>query len=207
MSASQGTEVPVAARTAKAAHFGPTALATPANALTLGRLAAAPAYALLLALTGPDSWLLLALWAVLSASDSLDGTLARRHGVTRSGAFLDPLADKFLVLGALFALVGAGAFSVVPVALIAAREVTMSAFRSYAARRGVSIPARGPAKLKTWLQDAAVGLAVFPPLGAHHMAVARWTLWAAVALTLVTGWQYAAAGRRLLRPPAAPAGV
>ncbi len=76
----------------------------------------------------------------------------------------------------------------------------MSAFRSYAGRRGISIPARGPAKLKTWLQDAAVGFAVFPPLGAHHLDVARWTLWAAVALTLVTGWQYAVDARKQLRP-------
>jgi CDP-diacylglycerol--glycerol-3-phosphate 3-phosphatidyltransferase len=179
-------------------QFGPSALATPANALTMGRLVAAPLYALLLAVTGPATWLLFSLWFVLSFSDTLDGRLARRHGATRSGAFLDPLADKFLVLGALFALAGIGAFPWLPVALIAVREVAMSAFRSYAGRQGVSIPARGPAKLKTWLQSAAVGLAVFPPL-VHHLAVARWTLWAAVALTLFTGWQYAAAGRKLVR--------
>jgi CDP-diacylglycerol--glycerol-3-phosphate 3-phosphatidyltransferase len=187
-----------------ATHFGPSALATPANALTIGRLLAAPAYALLVALTGPDSWLLFVLWVALAASDTLDGRLARRHGATRSGAFLDPLADKFLVLGALFALAAVGSFSVLPVVLVAAREVAMSAYRSYAGRHGVSIPARGPAKLKTWLQSIAIAFAVFPPLG-HHLGVARFTLWLAVALTLVTGWQYAADGRRLLRRSASPA--
>jgi len=183
--------------------FGPSALATPANLVTLLRLLAAPAYAALLATTGPASWLLWALWAGLAASDWVDGPLARRQGATRSGAFLDPLADKFLVLGALAALAGLGVFAVLPVVLIAVREVAMSAFRSYAGRRGVSVPARRPAKVKAWFQDFAVGFAVFPPL-AHHLLVARTTLWLAVAVTLLTGAQYAldaratlsAAGRR-----------
>lgn len=205
MSGRPAAGAPVAERLT-AAHFGPGALATPANALTLGRLAAAPAYALLAAVTGPSSWLLFALWLVLSASDSLDGHLARRHGATRSGAFLDPLADKALVLGAMFALVAVGAFAMLPVALITGRELAMSAFRSYAGRRGVSVPARRSAKLKTWLQSIAVGFAVLPLL-AHHLDVARFTLWVAVALTLLTGWQYAVHGRRLLHPPASPPGA
>ena len=51
-----------------------------------------------------------------SATDLIDGFLARRHGTTTSGAFLDPLADKVLVLGAMFALVGKGVFPLLPVA-------------------------------------------------------------------------------------------
>ncbi|HTW97954.1 MAG TPA: CDP-alcohol phosphatidyltransferase family protein [Acidimicrobiales bacterium] len=189
------TEVRGAAQEVRA-HFGPSALATPANLLTLARLAAAPVYALLLALTGPDSWLLWVLWAALSLSDSADGHLARRHGATRSGAFLDPLADKFLVLGAMSALAAIGAFPVLAVVLIAGRELAMSLYRSYAGRRGVSVPARRSAKAKTWLQCLAIGFAVFPPFGAHHLAIARWTLWVAVAVTLFTGLQYALDGRR-----------
>ena len=57
----------------------------------------------------------------LLLSDGLDGQVARRLGTTRSGAFLDPLADKFLVLGALSALAAIGAVSVWPVTLIGAR--------------------------------------------------------------------------------------
>ena len=56
------------------------------------------------------SWIAFALWFVLCASDGIDGYIARRHGTTRSGAFLDPLADKVLVLGAMFTLVGNGVF-------------------------------------------------------------------------------------------------
>jgi CDP-diacylglycerol--glycerol-3-phosphate 3-phosphatidyltransferase len=142
---------------------------------------------------------------VLTLSDSADGHLARRHGATRSGAFLDPLADKFLVLGALAALAAIAAVPLLPVVLIALREVAMSVYRSYAGRRGVSVPARKSAKVKTWLQCLAVGFAVFPPFGAHHLAIARWTLWVAVAITLFTGWQYARDGRRLVRGQGATA--
>ena len=69
---------------------------------------------------------------MLCASDGIDGFLARRHGTTRSGAFLDPLADKVLVLGAMFTLVGRGVFPIVPVAIIAAREVAISLYRTFA---------------------------------------------------------------------------
>ena len=133
--------------------FGPSALVTPANALTLARLLASPIMVALVIATGPSSWLLVGLWFVCSSSDGLDGVLARRQGATRSGAFLDPLADKFLVLGVLAALAGIGEIGWLPVILIAAREVSMSVFRSYAGRRGVSVPARNVRKT----EDPAAG--------------------------------------------------
>ena len=65
-------------------------------------------------------WAAFALWFVLCASDGIDGYLARRHGATTLGAFLDPLADKMLVLGAMFILVANDTFWIVPVAIITA---------------------------------------------------------------------------------------
>ena len=114
--------------------FGPSALVTPANVLTLARLLASPIMVALVIATGPSSWLLVGLWFVCSSSDGLDGVLARRHGDDASGAFLDPLADKFLVLGVLAALAGIGEISWLPVILIAAREISMSVFRGYAGK-------------------------------------------------------------------------
>jgi CDP-diacylglycerol---glycerol-3-phosphate 3-phosphatidyltransferase len=168
--------------------FGPTALVTPANAVTIGRFLLTPV--LLIGVAGDPSWGVLALWIVLSASDGVDGYLARRHGTTRSGAFLDPLADKFLVLGAMFVLVAIGRFWWLPVALIAAREIAMSVYRSLAGRSGVSVPARFSAKAKTVMQEVAVGFALAPPTAEAHPWIASTLLWIAVGLTLYTGAQY-----------------
>jgi CDP-diacylglycerol--glycerol-3-phosphate 3-phosphatidyltransferase len=136
------------------------------------------------------AWSVELLWLILSFTDWIDGWFARRQGATRSGAFLDPLADKFLVLGAMAALVNADVFHLLPVLLIAAREVAMSVYRAVVARRGVSIPARRTAKVKTAVQDLAVGLAVLPGVGDDHPSIARAVLWVAVVLTLYTGWEY-----------------
>ncbi|MGH9065248.1 MAG: CDP-alcohol phosphatidyltransferase family protein, partial [Acidimicrobiales bacterium] len=169
--------------------FGPTALATPANAVTVLRLLVAPLLVALILVVGP-SWWAAAAWAVASGTDWVDGWVARRHGVTSSGAFLDPLADKLMVLGALAALVVIGGLWWLPVALIAFREVGMSVYRTLAARRGVSVPARGWAKVKTWAQTLAIALALVPPVAAHGRLAVVAVLWVAVALTLWTGTLY-----------------
>ena len=168
--------------------FGPSALITPANAVTLARVALTPALLAVIAGSGA-TYPTLAMWILLAATDGVDGYLARRHGTTRSGAFLDPLADKLLVLGALVVLAARGTFWEVPVAVIAGREVAMSAYRSWVARRGVSIPARWSAKVKTVVQEVAIGLALFPPF-AEVPGIADAALWVAVVLTVVSGVQY-----------------
>ncbi len=177
--------------------FGPSALATPANAVTLVRILVLPVEIALILDTGSE-WPALALWIVLAGSDVFDGWLARRHGATRSGAFLDPLADKFLVLGSMIALVAKGVLWWLPVVIIAVRELALSAYRSYVGRRGVSVPARMQAKVKTWMQAIAVGLYIAPVTGDVYKAFRVTVLWAAVALTVVTGVQYLWDGRRVI---------
>src|ERR1700736_4306880 len=168
--------------------FGPSALATPANGITVARLLAAPLLVLLV-LEYRTSWFTVGAWLVLAGTDGIDGWLARRHGTTRSGAFLDPLADKFLVLGAMSALVAIERWWWVPVGLIAGREILISLYRSWMARQGVSVPASPLAKVKTWIQDLAVGAALLPLTGNRHPGVAGTLLWLAVGLTLFTGRQ------------------
>ena len=80
-------------------RFGQGALATPANFITLSRIAVALPTLVLIRNRGSE-WLTVGLWFAITATDSLDGWLARRDGATRSGAFLDPVADKLIVLGA-----------------------------------------------------------------------------------------------------------
>jgi CDP-diacylglycerol--glycerol-3-phosphate 3-phosphatidyltransferase len=181
--------------TVVATSFGPSALATPANAVTMARLAFAPLLCGLIVAVGP-SYLTLAPWFVLASTDGVDGWLARRMGTTRSGAFLDPLADKALVLGAMWALVADGGFWWLPVTLITGREVSISVFRSYWGRRGLAVPASFWAKVKTVVQSLAVGLALIPAVADDHPWVAGGMLWIAVALTLVTGAQYVLEGSR-----------
>ena len=175
--------------------FGPSALATPANAVTIGRVVVTPVL-LAMILGGGASWPALAFWTVLSVTDWVDGYLARRQGVTRSGAFLDPLADKFLVLGAMFALVAEGLLWWLPVALIAVREVAISLYRTWMGRRGVCIPARWWAKVKTVVQQVAVAFALLP-LTTDEPVVASVALWAGVVLALVTGAQYLLDARKI----------
>lgn len=177
--------------------FGPSALATPANALTITRLLVSP---VLFAMLARDhvSWTATALWSVLALTDGLDGWVARRHGATRSGAFLDPLADKVLVLGAMVVLVGVGAFWWLPVAVIGVRELGISLYRTYWGRRGLAIPARRTAKAKTVVQELAVTAVICPPLSSQTPWLGEMLLWAALVLTLTSGAQYLIDGRRAL---------
>jgi len=177
--------------------FGPSALVTPANGITLARLLATPVVVVMVAMHGAGWWPF-AVAFTIGATDTVDGWLARRQGTTRSGAFLDPLADKAVVLSLLFVLAAKAEFSWVPVVVIAVREVGMSVYRSLAGRRGISIPARTSAKVKTLVQGIAILLALAPPV-ASHPTVLTVAVWVAVAFTLVTGVQYLLDGRRAAR--------
>ena len=184
--------------------FGPSALATPANAITIARVLVTPVL-LAVILDGGASWGALALWVVLCLTDWVDGYLARRQGVTRSGAFLDPLADKFLVLGAMFALVAEGVLWWLPVVLIALREVAISVYRTWMGQRGVSIPARWWAKVKTVVQQVAVAFALLP-VAEDVPELTTVALWASLGLALVTGAQYLLDARRVVAEQAVAPG-
>jgi CDP-diacylglycerol--glycerol-3-phosphate 3-phosphatidyltransferase len=174
-------------------RFGPGAIATPANYITVGRIVLTVPTVLLIIDRG-SSWLTFGLWFLLAVTDGLDGWVARRDGTTRSGAFLDPLADKALVLGGFFALGVNGDFSWLAVLLVTVREVGISVYRSFAGRRGVSLPARSLGKWKAVLQFLAVGVVLFPPMDAwatFHDVV----LWLAVTLSLVSGLDILRRGR------------
>jgi len=174
--------------------YGPSALATPANMVTTLRLLVAP---ILFAMIYDKvaTWPNFLLWTALAATDGVDGFIARRHGTTRSGAFLDPLADKVLVLGAMFALVAARALPMAPVVLIAVRELGISVYRAYWGRRGLAVPARQTAKVKTLLQALAVGAALLP-WTAPYQWIANVVLWASVFMAYLSAWQYLRDGRR-----------
>ena len=175
--------------------FGPSALLTPANAVTIARLLISPILLVMIA-SGGDSWPAVGFWIVLAGTDGVDGYLARRHGTTRSGAFLDPLADKVLVLGALLVLAAKGVFGWLPVLLITGRETVMSLYRAQLGRRGIAVPARWSAKVKTVVQEVAIGFALLPLTASRATWVATSLLWVGVALAFVSFAQYLLDGRK-----------
>jgi CDP-diacylglycerol--glycerol-3-phosphate 3-phosphatidyltransferase len=168
----------------------PNAIATWANAVTVGRILVSPLMFVVIPDYPGGSWVAFVLWFVLCSSDGIDGYLARRHGATRSGAFLDPLADKVLVLGAMFTLVSRDVYWALPVLLIAAREVAISMYRVMVGAKGISVPASRLAKWKTLFQQLSVGFAIIPLTADKATWVWLWLLWIAVAFTTVSGLQY-----------------
>jgi len=181
-----GSEAPTP--TPRVPRFGPDAIRTPANVVTICRLLfTVPVLMMILdGDVGSESWATFTGWFVLWVTDLLDGWLARRDGTTRSGAFLDPLADKVLVMGGLVALAVRGDFAWLPVVIIGAREVLISVYRSAAAKRGISMPARPLGKWKASFQFFAIAAALFPPT-ADTPWVADTALWIAVVMTVVSG--------------------
>ena len=174
-------------RSQLAKRFGQSALLTPANLVTITRiLVAVPTLALIR--SRGSSWLTVALWFSITATDSLDGWLARRDGATRSGAFLDPVADKLIVIGGLAVLADRGVFPWWPMVVIAVRELGISLYRSIAGRRGVVIPAQRLGKYKAFTQYCSVGF-VLLPITADWIGFQQSVLAIALVLTVVSGLQ------------------
>jgi CDP-diacylglycerol--glycerol-3-phosphate 3-phosphatidyltransferase len=151
----------------RAKRFGQGALATPANLVTMLRIVVAVPTLVLIRDEG-SNWTTVAVWFAITASDSFDGWLARRDGATRSGAFLDPVADKLIVLGGLAVLADRGVWPWWPVLLIAVREFGISAYRSIAGRRGIVLPALTLGKRKAFTQYCAVGFVLLPWTADYH---------------------------------------
>ncbi len=134
------------------------------------------------------------------STDWLDGRIARSRGHTSPlGSLLDPVADKLLVLSVLVVLIDQGVFPAWMVVAIVAREFLVSGLRLAALERGVVIAARDLGKLKTWSQAVAAAVGGFAAAGAWSDSVAWWALLVAVALTWISGLDYARVAPQLLR--------
>ncbi len=170
------------------------------NGLTALRLIAVPAVVwLVLADDGADGllrWWALLVFLVASATDFLDGFLARRWKVVSAfGKLADPIADKALILAALLAISDVDGVPWWPIAVLAVREVAVTLGRFAVIDRGV-LAASGGGKVKTTVQIAAVTFFLWPHGPAWLDTVAWWCLLLAVAIAAVTGYQIA---REILR--------
>lgn len=160
-----------------------------ANAFTLLRVALVPVFAWLLLWRDPPlPWLAALVFAGAAATDSIDGWVARRlDQVTGFGQWLDPAADKLLVITALVALAADRRLPWWAVWVIGGREVAVQVLRTALVRSGRSMPASTLGKVKTIVQIVAVVLLAALPPG-HGFAF--FVLGGAVGLTLVSGWDY-----------------
>ena len=147
-------------------------------------------------------------FAFAAATDYLDGSLARRWGVTTAtGSFLDTTADKVLVSGVLIALAGTGEALAWPVLLIVSREMVVLGLRGSVAAAGTVISASPLGRTKAAIQFLAILLIllrVTVPLG--PLGVDAWALWAAAAVSVVSGADYLVrwAGLTVRGPRSAP---
>ncbi|GGN47545.1 MAG: CDP-diacylglycerol--glycerol-3-phosphate 3-phosphatidyltransferase [Novosphingobium sp.] len=187
------------------------------NILTLSRILTVPLLAFLL--WWPD-WefgygLAFGLYCLMGITDYFDGYLARSSGtVSKLGVFLDPIADKIMVAAVILVLTAQGILRgpyvgdmhVIAGLVILIREIAVSGLREFLGPLQVSMPVSKLAKWKTAFQMISLGALI---LGAampwwnmfvgsveinipHTAGLA--TLWAAAALTLITGWDYLRVG-------------
>jgi CDP-diacylglycerol--glycerol-3-phosphate 3-phosphatidyltransferase len=172
-----------------------------ADQLTVARAVSVPIVVALFAIpfANHDYWAT-GVFCVAMATDWFDGRIARRSGGTSPfGSLLDPIADKLLVMSTLIVLLDQGVFPAWMVAAIVARELLISGLRQAAVERGVVIAARDLGKLKTWSQAIAAAVGGLAAAGVWRDDVAWWALVVALALTWISGLDYARAAPSVLR--------
>ena len=179
------------------------------NLLTLSRIFAVP---ILVFLLWHPHWfdygLAFGLYVLMGITDYFDGYVARTRGtVSKLGVFLDPIADKIMIAAVIVMLVamddpalGRPAIQgpeVVAALIILLREIAVSGLREFLADLRVSMPVSQLAKWKTTFQLVSLGALILAgalPQFAFIRQVGLFSLWAAAALTLITGWDYLRVG-------------
>jgi CDP-diacylglycerol--glycerol-3-phosphate 3-phosphatidyltransferase len=180
------------------------------NLLTLSRILAVPILVFLLWHPTPVEYAItFVLYCIVGITDYLDGYLARAWGsISRLGQFLDPIADKIMVAAVIVMLISSrkanpvpeiSGLHLIPALVILLREIIVSGLREYLAGLQVSVPVSALAKWKTTLQLVALGALILAGALPHYPwvhLVGLICLWAAAALTLITGYDYLRVGLR-----------
>lgn len=163
------------------------------NTITLIRIGMIPLIMLVLLLPTPGKYLISAiLFVVAAATDGLDGYFARsRNLVTTLGKFLDPLADKLLILATMICLLALGDIGPVVIIIILTRELMVTGLRAIAADKGIVIAASYFGKLKTVSQIVAV---TYVLLAGEFVIFPDWLgttlIWLAAVITILSGADY-----------------
>ena len=174
------------------------------NLLTLSRILAVPILVFLLWRPTPIDYLVtFILYCLVGITDYFDGYLARAQGqISRLGQFLDPIADKIMIAAVIVMLASTRkaveepeihGLHIIPALVILLREITVSGLREFLAGLQISIPVSKLAKWKTTFQLVALGALILGgavPAQPWVHEVGIFSLWAAAALTIVTGYDY-----------------
>jgi len=182
------------------------------NILTMTRIAAIPLLAVLLMSPSQSAGFWAAVvFSLASVTDWLDGYLARRMGiVTIFGKFLDPIADKLIVMAALIMILPFGRVPAWMVLVILGREIIITGLRGIASSEGIVIQASNLGKFKTIFQLVAIiGLLLHYDYNwlfgiEHQLAqvnmhnVGMFFLWIATLLTVWSGVDYLARFIRII---------
>lgn len=203
------------------AGYGDGTMLTLPNILTLSRIVTLPLLAFLL---WWPRWefgygLAFGLYCLMGITDYFDGYLARSSGtVSKLGVFLDPIADKIMIATVILVLTAQGILRgpyvgdahVIAGLVILVREIAVSGLREFLGGLQVSVPVSRLAKWKTTFQLISLGALILGAampwwnlwLGTLEInvphTVGLTTLWAAAALTVVTGWDYLRAGLKYM---------
>ena len=171
------------------------------NKLTLFRIFLIPVFILVMLFDIQNKYLIAcAVFIIASITDAMDGHIARKYNlITDFGKFMDPLADKLLVISALICMIEEGLVPGWMVIIIVARELTVSILRAIAAADGKVIAASGGGKLKTISQMIAIPVLL---LGANFdnsllITIGSIAILIATLLTLYSGWEYLYKNKKL----------
>lgn len=164
------------------------------NGLTIIRILAIPVVLILLFYPEQVCRLITTLFfLIVAVTDTLDGYIARRRGmVTTLGKFLDPLADKLLIVAALISLIPARGIPAWMVIVIVGREISVTGLRGIAVSQGIVISASALGKYKTVFEFASISFLIlngnYFSIELHQVGIGL--LWVAMGLAVISGIDY-----------------
>ena len=175
---------------------------TTASKITLVRVAFIPVFMVLMYLSGGEPnlwmWLSLAVFILASVTDYIDGYVARKYDQTSDfGKFLDPLADKLLVISAMTILCQWGRMPAWALMIVLTREFAVTGLRLVAVGKGNVIAAGWSGKIKT--ASTMIGLCVlmaFPTIGWLDSVVTA----VIVVTTVYSGIEYFVQNWAVIKP-------
>lgn len=174
-----------------------------ANIITISRILFVPIFIYFLVNINLPNYDLISavLFLFISLTDFLDGYVARKYKqITNFGKFLDPLADKILIVSALVVLVSLGKLGAIITVLIIAREFLVTSIRLVASSDGTIISASISGKLKTISQIVAIMVIILEKylVMIYPLPYANIFIWLMLILTIYSGVEYAVVNRKLI---------